>query len=413
MGGLLRRYWHPVAAVAELEDAPIKTLRLMGENLVLYRDLSGAYGLVSRRCAHRGADLSNGYVEQIGIRCAYHGWRYDGSGQCVEQPFEEEVDPGSAMKDGVRIAGYRVEAKAGLLWAYLGPDPAPLVPDWEPFSWANGFVQIMFAEIPCNWFQCQENSIDPIHFEWMHSNAKVRLEGRTGPYTPKHTKLGFDEFDYGFVYRRTREDSDETDELWQVGRVCLWPNALFTSNHFEWRVPVDDETTLSVTWHFSRLPKEREPFVQKRIPYWSGPLTDPKTGRWITSHIMNQDFAAWVGQGTIADRTSERLGKSDAGIIAMRKRYLEDIEAIANGVDPKATLRNPAINRAIPLPVAYRRHFIDGMTFDEMARNPALANTITPKRFVFQYGQPEEVIREYEEAAGFPMDRSGFVAPKT
>ncbi len=410
MGGLLRRYWHPVAAVAELDDHPVKPVRLMGEDLVLYRDLSGRYGLVGRQCAHRSADLTNGHVEQDGIRCAYHGWRYDHTGQCVEQPFEEMADPATRMKDSVRIAGYKVEALAGMLWAYLGPEPAPLVPNWEPFTWKNGFVQVVFAVIPCNWFQCQENSIDPIHFEWTHANARVRLEGRTGPYSPKHVKLGFDEFDYGYVYRRVTEAGDETDELWKVGRVCLWPNALFTSNHFEWRVPIDDTSTLSVTWHFSRLPKEREPYVQERIPYWGGPLVDPQTGRWIMSHIMNQDFAAWVGQGPINDRTKERLGKSDAGIIEMRRRLLEDLDKVAAGGDPKATIRDPEMNKCVPLPVAYRKHFIEGMTMAEMAANPVLANTITPRRFVFQYGQPEAVIRAYEEAAGFPMDRSGFVA---
>lgn len=410
MGGLLRRYWHPVAAVAELDDHPVKPVRLMGEDLVLYRDLSGRYGLVGRQCAHRNADLTNGYVEQDGIRCAYHGWSYDHTGQCVEQPFEDMADPATRMKDSVRIAGYKVEALAGMLWAYLGPEPAPLVPNWEPFTWKNGFVQVVFAVIPCNWFQCQENSIDPIHFEWTHGNARVRLEGRTGPYTPKHLKLGFDEFDYGYVYRRVTEATDESEELWKVGRVCLWPNALFTSNHFEWRVPIDDTNTLSVTWHFSRLPKEREPYVQERIPYWGGPLVDPQTGRWIMSHIMNQDFAAWVGQGAIADRTKERLGKSDAGIIEIRRRYLEDLDKVAAGEDPKATIRDPELNKCVPLPVAYRKHFIEGMTMAEIEANPVLANTITPRRFVFQYGQPEEVIRAYEEAAGFPMDRSGFVA---
>ncbi|MCX7159459.1 MAG: Rieske 2Fe-2S domain-containing protein, partial [Proteobacteria bacterium] len=132
MGGLLRRYWHPVAAVAGLDDHPVEPGRLMGEDLVLYRDLSGRYGLVGRQCAHRSADLTNGHVEQDGIRCAYHGWRYDHTGQCVEQPFEEMADPATRMKDSVRIAGYKVEALAGMLWAYLGPEPAPLVPNWEP-----------------------------------------------------------------------------------------------------------------------------------------------------------------------------------------------------------------------------------------------------------------------------------------
>lgn len=96
--------------------------------------------------------------------------------------------------------------------------------------------------------------------------------------------------------------------------MCLWPNAFFLGAHFEWRVPVDDENTLSVTWHFTHVPKEREPYLQDTIPTWIGPTHDEK-GRWITSHVMNQDFVGWVGQGPIADRTKEHLGASDKGIV--------------------------------------------------------------------------------------------------
>ena len=108
------------------------------------------------------------------------------------------------------------------------------------------------------------------------------------------------------------EDTDETNEWWTVGRVCLWPNALFTTNHFEWRVPIDDERTLSITWYFSRVPKENEPYEQGPIPHWFGPVKDPFTGRWITSHVMNQDFVAWLGQGVIADRARSISGRAIA-----------------------------------------------------------------------------------------------------
>ena len=139
-----------------------------------------------------------------------------------------------------------------------------------------------------------------------------------------------------------REDSDETSALWTVGRVCLWPNALFTGNHFEWRVPIDDTSTLSVGWFFSRVPKDREPFVQDSIPCWYSPIVDDKTGRWITSHIMNQDFVGWVGQGAITDRRREHLGRSDRGIIMMRQRFFKDLDTVAGGGEPKAIVRDPA-----------------------------------------------------------------------
>jgi 5,5'-dehydrodivanillate O-demethylase len=400
MGELLRRYWMPIAAESEFDHRnPVKPVRLLGEDLTLYRDLDGTYGLVDRHCPHRRADMSYGFVEQCGLRCNYHGWLFDESGKCTEQPFEDAAAPEARFKNKVRIKAYPVEAKAGLIWAYLGPAPAPLVPNWEPFTWANGFVQIVFAEIPCNWFQCQENSIDPVHFEWMHMNWSVRLQDQLGPYSPRHLKLAFEEFDYGFVYRRIREGMSESDPMWAVGRVCLWPNALFTGDHFEWRVPVDDENTLSVTWCFSRVPKESEPYVQKRIPAWRGPVRESNSERWISSHVMNQDFVAWVGQGTIADRTEEHLGSSDRGIIVQRQRFLRDLDAVAKGEDPKAVIRDAQANGCLNLPVADRALLTEGLTRAELARHPIHGRALT-EGYPFQAGQPEEVREAYLKAMG-------------
>jgi 5,5'-dehydrodivanillate O-demethylase len=398
MGELLRRYWMPIAALTEFDRKATKPIRLLGEDLVLYKDLQGTFGLIDRQCAHRRADLSYGFVEQRGLRCNYHGWLFEGSGRCIEQPYDDTVDSDARFKDKIRIRSYPVETKAGLIWAYLGPLPAPLVPNWEPFTWQNGFRQIVFAEVPCNWFQAQENSIDPVHFEWMHMNWSLRLNDETGPYSPKHLRVEFEEFDYGFVYRRLREGMKESDPLWTIGRVCLWPNALFTGSHFEWRVPMDDENTLSVTWAFERVPKEREPYNQAAIPSWSGPVKDPETGRWITSHVMNQDFVAWVGQGVIADRTKEHLGQSDRGILMLRKRFFDDFERVANGQDPKGVIRDSANNDCVSLPIAHRSAFVDGMSLEELLKHPIFSTQLAG--YVFQTGQPEEVRRQYEEAMG-------------
>jgi 5,5'-dehydrodivanillate O-demethylase len=389
----------PIAAVSEFDDKSIKPVRLLGENLTLYKDLSGTYGLVDRQCAHRRADLAYGFVEQCGLRCNYHGWLYDEAGRCTEQPYEDVAAPEARFKDKIRITAYPVEEKAGLIWAYLGPEPRPLVPDWEPFHWKNGFVEIVFAEVPCNWLQCQENSIDPLHFEWMHMNWSVRLNEKLGPYSPRHLRMEFEEFDYGFVYRRLREGMSETDLMWTVGRCCLWPNALFTGDHFEWRVPIDNENTLSVTWAFTRVPREREPYVQGKIPAWRGPVRDQVNGGWISSHIMNQDFVAWVGQGVTADRTKEHLGLSDRGIILQRQRFLNDLEAIARGQDPKAIIRDPAVNRNVALPVAERKLLVDGLTRAELLAHPILGKQYAGD-YIFQAGQPEEVRAAFREAMG-------------
>jgi 5,5'-dehydrodivanillate O-demethylase oxygenase subunit len=378
MGELMRRYWQPVAAVAQLQERPTLAVRLMGEDLVLYRDTEGRYGLLDRHCAHRRADLAYGTVEACGLRCHYHGWLFDGAGRCLEQPFEEVAHPQARFKDKIRLTAYPVEAKGGLLWAYLGPAPAPLVPDWDLFH-QRGYKQIVFSEVPCNWFQGQENSIDPVHFEWLHSNWSAAQRGDAAR-APRHLKIAFEEFEWGFTYRRVREDTTEDDELWTVGRVCLWPNCLYTGK-FEWRVPIDDERTLHVAWFNDPVPGAA-PFEQARIPYWHGPIRDPATGRWITSHVMNQDFVAWMGQGAIADRTKEHLGESDRGVILLRRRILEEAEVVARGGDPKAVIRDAAKNHRLPLP-----------TIRE-GRGAAVRPPDGPRPMVFHAGQPREIVED-------------------
>ena len=380
MGELLRRYWQPIAGEAELDAAPSKQVRILGEDLVVYRDRSGVLGLVDRHCPHRRADMSYGFVEDRGLRCNYHGWLFDETGRCLHQPFEERAHPHARFKEKIAIKAYPVRALAGIVWAYMGPAPVPLLPDWERYH-HQGYKQVVLSSVPCNWFQCQENSIDPVHFEWLHANWSRELRGERGPRVPAHTRLGFDEFEYGFVYRRVREDTTEEDPLWTVGRVCLWPNCLYTG-HFEWRVPIDDENTLSVGWFIDPLPGAA-PFEQARIPCWTAPVVDPATGRWIDSHIMNQDFVAWVGQGRIADRTKEHLGESDRGVLMMRRRMFEEMEAVRAGRDPMGTIRDPARSNRVHLPL--------------IGDAPPGAGGDGPPRFPFLAGQPPEIAAELRE----------------
>jgi 5,5'-dehydrodivanillate O-demethylase len=401
MGNLLRRYWMPIAAVSEFDALDVKPVRLFGEDLVLYKDLSGTFGLVDRHCPHRRADLSYGFVEECGLRCNYHGWRFGADGACLEQPFEDTAHPEARFREKVRITAYPVEAKGGLLWAYLGPQPQPLLPNWEPFTWKNGFVQIVFSTIPCNWLQTQENALDPVHFEWMHHHWTSRLKGnRQPPASMKHLKIDFREFEWGFTYHRLVAGMAEDHRLWKIGRCVLWPNGFgpITPQHLEYRVPIDDENTLSIVWHFTRVPRGREPYVQETIPSWVGPVTDPLTGRWITSHTMNQDVVAWSGQGRVADRTLEHLGTSDRGVILMRKRFIDDLARIERGEDPKAIVRDPQLNAAgIPLPVDFPDLIRDGMPLAELMESPLLDPRLG---YTNQYGQPAEVQRQFREAMG-------------
>jgi 5,5'-dehydrodivanillate O-demethylase len=400
MGEVLRRHWHPIAGVDELDRNPIKVVRLMGEDLVLFKDLSGHYGLLERHCSHRNADLSYGFVEPDGIRCSYHGWQFSVNGACVAAPYEDQANPDDQrLREKARLVAYEVRPKAGLLWAYMGPKPAPELPDWEAFHWPNGFVQAVFSELPCNWLQTQENSIDPVHFEWMHANWSRRLRGAEDGYAPTHLKVAFEEFEHGLLYKRITEDTTEKDPLWTIGRVCLWPNGFFLGDHFEWRVPIDDENTLNVTWAFIRVPRESEPYVQKSIPTWHSPIRDA-SGRWITSHIINQDIVAWVGQGRISNRTRENLGASDRGIAMLRRQLFEDIDAVQAGRDPKGVMRTP--QEAVFLPSDSRDFFLNGLTLADYRKHPKWHRTLA--HFIFHYGQPEWVQEEHAKAMGVPIE---------
>src|SRR6266508_3139838 len=183
-GQLLRRYWHVVGAAAELStDKPKKRVRVLGEDLLLYRDKSSAYGLVRERCSHRGASLYYGFVEEDGIRCPYHGWKYDVCGNCIEQPLE---NPQAGFKDKIQHPAYRVVKLSGLLFAYMGPpEKKPLLPKWDVLVRQDGVKKVDICEVlACNWLQAMENSVDPTHTYYLHSHT-LKLKG-TKDYVPFH-----------------------------------------------------------------------------------------------------------------------------------------------------------------------------------------------------------------------------------
>ncbi len=353
---------------------------------MLYKDRGGRFGLVDRHCPHRRADLSYGIVEETGIRCNYHGWLMDEAGRCIEQPYDDTVNPRSRAKERCATRAYPVKECAGLLFAYLGPQPAPELPVWEPFTWENGFCEVVLSDVPCNWFQCQENSCDPVHFEWMHDNWAQRLAGKTGPYSGKHLKLKFEEFEYGFIYKRVREDSDERNPYWTVGRVALWPNGFYLGNHFEWRVPIDDENTLSVAWFFMRVPKGREPYVQetRSRPGSARSRTRTAAGFRVTSSTRTSSpGSARAGSPTAPRKIS---APSDLGIAMIRKRLFDDLDVVAQGRDPKAIIRNPDAAGCVELPYFQKKESVEGITLAEHENYPLLKARL--KAFRHCYGQP-------------------------
>ena len=197
-GELLRRYWQPVAASAELTDEePIMKVRILGEDLALYRDKSGNYGAVGEQCPHRMASLAYGRVEEDGIRCPYHGWKFDCRGNCVETPAEA---PGATLKDSIQHTAYPVEKLGGMLFLYMGPDPVPALPRGDVLTWEHGHRYIRkFEPLRCNWFQCMENSVDPSHLYWLHGDS-AHLKPMMDGYEETHE---FIRDAYGIMKRRT------------------------------------------------------------------------------------------------------------------------------------------------------------------------------------------------------------------
>ena len=192
-GELMRRYWHPIAAVSQMNERWTLPIRLLNEDLVLYKDRSGTFGLMEPRCPHRRMGMIYGIPEQHGLRCPYHGWLFDETGTCLEQPYETAEDPESTYRDRVHALTYPVQQKAGLIFAYLGPHPAPLLPNWDVFSMDGMVRDIGYAVLPCNWLQCQENSLDPVHVEWLHNvwaDYVLEMTGRGDKRKPqkKHVK---------------------------------------------------------------------------------------------------------------------------------------------------------------------------------------------------------------------------------
>jgi 5,5'-dehydrodivanillate O-demethylase len=343
MGELLRRYWHPVATLADLEKDAVRAVRLLSEDLTLFRTKKGELGLIGDRCAHRAISLAYGIPQENGLRCAYHGWTYDPVGQVVDMPFEPACLP-------LKIKAYPVQELAGLIFGYLGPQPAPLLPRWDLLVRTDMNKTITPTLLPCNWLQCMDNSLDPAHFEHLHGvygNYVMKRLGRPPMLHPaRHVKIDFEVFEYGIYKRRLLEGQLEDTPDWTVGHPILFPNILAQGNpnqmSFQFRVPVDDVQTLDCIVDAVR-PKEGEPLWKAPVVR-SDPLVRDDSGRILATYINRQDEMAWVAQGPIADRTTEHLATSDKGILLYRRVLLENVERVRRGEDPLGIVRDPAKN---------------------------------------------------------------------
>ena len=397
MGNLLRRYWQPIAAVAEMDDRWTKRVRLLGEDLVLFKDRSGRFGLIAEACPHRRASFAYGIPTAEGIRCPYHGWMFDGAGRCLEQPNEPE---GSSFKDKVTTSGYPVDELGGVLWAYLGPLPAPLIPRLDGFV-AAGTVRLLgHAIVPCNWLQIMENSVDAVHTEWLHGKLYEFLREQDGvqvAIAKHHLKIGFDEAPIGIIKRRVVVGNDESHDDWKVGHPLIFPNILGIGNagvnwyehRFQIRVPVDDTHTMHYWYHAYVPPTGITPpaHLLDRVHTYDVPFVD-EHGEFILDAIHAQDIMAWVTQGPIADRSQEALGVTDRGITMYRRMLMRELAEVEAGRDPKMTIRDSAENEVIHVPLEGKKsHRADG--FENLLRRHQARYSPVVDDLVALYSHPE------------------------
>ena len=357
-GELLRRYWHPVAAVGELtEQTSIRPVKILDEELVVFRDKQGKYGLVGEHCPHRLASLAYGRVDDEGIRCPYHGWKFDRTGKCLEQPAEPA---GSTFKDRIKHVAYPVEPLGGLIFAYLGPEPRPLLPRWDVLVWENGRRWILKDSIiDCNWLQPMENSVDPAHLFWLHGDT-AHLGPRVKKYAEQHE---FIPFEFGIKKRRTSLPVGTGEGPMVDEHPLLFPTTLRHVASYEGgkghrhnlqiRVPVDDTHTQVFRVNFVPSDVERSP-AEVQVPFRYSQLKNGPR-EYNMRMVSAQDSMAWETQGVVTDRTQERLGVGDEGIILFRKMLKEQIENVQRGFEPIGMVRDPEKNQIIELHVINER----------------------------------------------------------
>lgn len=352
MGKLLRGFWHPFAVSRELTDDTAQPVRLLGEDLTLYRGDSGRAYLVGGRCAHRLTVLHTGWVDGEHIRCMYHGWQYDGTGQCTARPAERD-----SILPNVKIPGYPVHEYAGLLFAYLGDGPIPPFDllRKECFERPGAVVVARKQVFPCNWFQCVENALDAVHVSFVHAR------GREGRFVQKVTTaipdLEYCETESGLRQIATRGPGNVRISDWS------FPN----SNHIvvpgykdgpwadldSWKVPVDDEHTMrlhsyAVAPMGSPIDEETAAYFQQHSSYDPSEHHDelfhglyPEDAASNLTHA--QDYVVQVGQGAIADRSQETLGRSDAGIALLRRIFWRELDALRSGEPMKVWKRSDPV----------------------------------------------------------------------
>ena len=361
MGELMRRYWIPIRPLAQLKEEDVMPIRVLGEDLVLFITGKGALGLVSERCPHRLTMMKYGIPDEDGLRCCYHGWMFAPDGQCIDTPLES---PTNRLKEQVKIGSYPVQEMGGLVWAYMGPVPAPLLPPWDLFVIPNAIRQIGISELACNWLQCHENTGDPAHSVYLHGHTfKYRLEKQGN--LEERTKdrqmatlysridmgrgiesLYAHETQYGMEKGINYSKALGADKDRQSRHsTVIFPFYTQTGGpgqvrqEFQIRVPIDDTKTYHIAYGCYMAPEAVAAGEQESVPYYNIPLYDDD-GKPLWDFVLAQDIHAWVSQGEITDRTQEQLGRTDLPIVFMRHQFEEQMRIVEDGGDPKNVFRD-------------------------------------------------------------------------
>ena len=356
-GGIfMRQFWVAVGRSMDLPKGRAKPIRVMSENFTLYRGESGKAHCVDAACPHRWAQMHLGWVEGDDIRCVYHGWKFDHAGQCVEQPAEEA---GFARK--VRIGKYPCEEYLGLVWVYFGAGKAPAFPPF-PCRDTPGVVDVWNVEhVPCNYLQSFENSMDEVHVAFTHAPG-----GSHANLSRDLPVISTEETDWGMMRCGKRKTGLVRQTLHyapNVTRVIVpplagmegvggWPEIYFSFT------PVDDENHLwLIAGHVEVTGDALKAYEAQRAKYHATvaaarPSADVArelmAGEGYYADVRHpdlaivQDIAVQAGQGRVADRQHEHLGRSDAGIIGWRKILTRELRAIAEGRKPKKWKTPPA-----------------------------------------------------------------------
>ena len=383
-GNLMRHYWQPAALTEELsDDRPVKAVTLMGEDLVLYRNADNEYGLIGRACPHRGADLCFGRLEDGGLRCAFHGWLFDHTGQCIEQPAEPA---GSNFYRKVKHTAYPCLERNGIIFTYMGKGNPPALPAFDCYEAPGEFTFAFKGYVDCNWLQLNEVGIDPSHASFLHRFFEDETE--EGAYGQQF-RFSTEENDMAITKVLREYDCPEIEiertetgiRLYALRRLNddnvhvrvtnqIFPNAIIIpiSNEMmltQWHVPIDDTTSWWYAIFSSYSEKvDKEKMRNDRLKLYTLPDYRPRKNRannygfnpeeqrsrtytGMGDDINVHDQWAVESLGKIQDRTKEHLGATDKAIIANRKIMLRAIEALENGAEPEITLRpaNPATCR--------------------------------------------------------------------